>query len=279
METVSKNLCFGGVQSICQHQSETVGTAMRFSVYSPPQAKKSSVPVLWWLSGLTCTEENFTFKAGAQRYAAEHGLLLVAPDTSPRGADIDGENDAYDFGTGAGFYVDATVPPWDKNYRMFSYVSNELPQVVSNHFPANIEQQGISGHSMGGHGALIIALKNPGQYRSVSAFSPICNPTECAWGKKALSGYLGKDSAAWRQWDATTLIEDGYRCPAPLIDQGTADEFLHNGQLRPDALQSACNKHGQPLDLRTQPGCDHSYYFIASFIGEHIAHHAAALRS
>ena len=276
METINTNRSFGGTQGVYRHESEIVGTPMRFGVYVPPLTIDQA-PVLWWLSGLTCTEENFIAKAGAQRYAAEHGLILVAPDTSPRGAGIDGEDEAYDFGTGAGFYVDATVSPWRKHYQMFSYLRDELPHLIGANFPADMERQGILGHSMGGHGALIMALKNPGRFSSVSAFAPICNPSSCPWGQKALRGYLGEDAAVWRQWDAAALLADGARCPPLLIDQGADDEFLGGGQLRPDVLQTVAQQVGQPLTLRMQAGYDHSYFFIASFIGEHLAYHAQAL--
>ncbi len=277
VETVSENRCFDGVQGIYRHQSQETGTEMRFSVYRPPQAENGPVPVLWYLSGLTCTEENFTVKAGAQRYAAKHGIMLVAPDTSPRGAGIDGEDDSYDFGTGAGFYVDATREPWSRNYRMYSYIVDELPDAVFSRFPADRRRQGITGHSMGGHGALVIGLRNPARYRSISAFAPICAPSQCPWGRKALSGYLGEDPAGWRRWDATALLEDGHRSDGTLmIDQGGADEFLER-ELNPDMLVAACEAAGQRVTLRIHPHYDHSYYFIASFIGDHLAFHAAAL--
>ena len=277
MKTISENLCFGGVQGVYEHDSAETKTAMRFAVFAPPDVK--SAPVLWWLSGLTCTEQNFIAKSGMQRYAAECGLFVVAPDTSPRGAGIAGEDDAYDFGTGAGFYVDAAVAPWKKNYRMFSYISEELPRVFAEHFPAaDMSRQCIFGHSMGGHGALIVALKNPGRFRSVSAFAPICNPSGCEWGRKALRGYLGENENEWRKWDAAALIEDGHSCPPIFVEQGAADEFLSGGQLRPESLEKACAENGQPLTLNRRGGYDHSYYFIASFIGEHIVRHAAAAR-
>lgn len=280
MKTISENLCFGGVQGVYEHASAATKTPMRFAVYAPPQAESQKVPVVWWLSGLTCSEQNFINKAGAQRYAAEHGVLLVAPDTSPRGAGIAGEDEAYDFGSGAGFYVDATAAPWQANYQMYSYIVKELPEVLAANFPAaDMSRQGIMGHSMGGHGALLIALKNPARYLSVSAFAPICNPSNCEWGQKALRGYLGGDKKIWRQWDAAALIEDGHSAPPLLVEQGAADEFLHGGQLRPEALAAACAAKNQPLTLRRQAGYDHSYYFIASFIGEHIHHHARALFS
>lgn len=235
--------------------------------------------MLWWLSGLTCTEENFTFKAGAQRLAAEHGLVLVAPDTSPRGVDIPGEDDAYDFGSGAGFYLDATRAPWAKNYRMYSYVTQELPELVFKHFPVRPDAQGIFGHSMGGHGALVIALGNPGVYRSVSAFAPIVAPSQVPWGTKAFAGYLGDDREAWKRYDATELVKSGARINGTiLIDQGTKDQFLE-AQLRPELFAEACRAAGQPLELRMRQGYDHSYYFIATFVGEHVAHHAKALNA
>jgi len=277
LETLSENKSFGGIQSVHRHQSAETRTPMRFSVYRPPQAENGPVPVLWFLSGLTCTEENFTVKAGAQRYAAEHGVMLVAPDTSPRGAEISGEDDSYDFGSGAGFYLDATRAPWNQNYRMYSYIAKELPGIVVDNFDVVADAQGIFGHSMGGHGALTIALKHPDRYRSVSAFSPICAPSQCPWGKKALTGYLGEHSAAWHDYDATELIKAGHTFPGEiLIDQGSSDEFLEQ-ELCPDLFAAACDTADQALNLRYQPGYDHSYYFIASFIGEHIAAHAATL--
>lgn len=280
MKTISENKCFGGMQGVYEHDSSETKTTMRFAAYAPPSASaRESAPVMWWLSGLTCTEQNFIAKAGAQRHAAEHGMFVVAPDTSPRGAGISGEDDSYDFGAGAGFYVDAAVAPWDKNYRMFSYVCEELPRAFSQNFPAaDMSRQCISGHSMGGHGALIVALKNPGRFKSVSAFAPICNPSGCEWGRKALRGYLGENKSEWRKWDAAALISDGHSCPPIFADQGAADEFLSGGQLRPESLEKACAEKNQPLTLKLREGYDHSYYFVASFIGEHFAHHAAAMR-
>jgi len=234
------------------------------------------LPVLYWLSGLTCNEQNFITKAGAQRYAAEHGVILVAPDTSPRGDDV-ADVEGYDLGKGAGFYVDATQAPWATHYRMYDYVVHELPALVEAELPAN-GARAISGHSMGGHGALVIALKNPGRYRSVSAFSPIVAPSQVPWGEKAFGAYLGDDRAAWRAYDATALVEGATERLPLLVDQGNADEFL-DGQLRPQLLQAACEAAGHPLTLRLQPGYDHSYYFIQSFIGDHIAHHAQALHA
>jgi S-formylglutathione hydrolase len=251
---------------------------MRFSVFRPPQAERQKLPVLYWLSGLTCTEENFMVKAGVQRYAAEHGLFIVAPDTSPRGLDLPGENEDYDFGAGASFYVNATRAPWSAHYRMYDYVAEELPELVARHFPVEPERAGISGHSMGGHGALMIAFRNPDRYRSLSAFSAICAPTQCQWGQKAFSGYLGDDMAAWREYDAHELVKST-RCRLPLLlDQGAADQYLEQGQLLPEKLAEACEQVNYPLTLRMHEGYDHSYYFVSSFIGEHIAYHAAALR-
>ncbi|MGB5705489.1 MAG: S-formylglutathione hydrolase [Arenicellales bacterium] len=278
MEKLSEQRCFGGVQGIYRHQSQETGTPMQFSVYTPPQAEQGKAPVLWYLSGLTCTEENFTVKAGAQRYAAEHGIVLVAPDTSPRSAEIQGEDDDYDFGSGAGFYVDALVEPWSKHYRMFSYITSELPEIVFEHFGADRSRQGITGHSMGGHGALTIGLKNPDTYRSISAFSPICAPMACPWGQKALMGYLGEDREIWKHYDACELISSGHKSGEILVDQGLADDFLEQ-QLMPQRLQTACEDAGQPLTLRLHEGYDHSYYFISSFIGEHLSFHAKRLQS
>jgi S-formylglutathione hydrolase len=277
LQTVSESQCFGGVQGIYAHDAETTGCTMRFSLYKPPQAAQGPVPVLWWLSGLTCTEENFTVKAGAQRVAADHGVMIVAPDTSPRDLWIPGENDSYDFGSGAGFYVDATQAPWSAHYRMYSYVVQELPELVFANFPAKRDAQGILGHSMGGHGALVIALRNPQTYRSLSAFAPIVAPSQVPWGVKAFTGYLGDDRTAWKDYDASELIKAGARFPSTiLIDQGTADPFLDE-QLRPGVFADACRAAGQPLELRMRDGYDHSYYFIATFIGDHVRHHAAIL--
>ncbi|MEE8270429.1 MAG: S-formylglutathione hydrolase [Alphaproteobacteria bacterium] len=277
LTTVSEQNCFGGVQGFYEHGSAVTGTTMCFAVFRPAQSETGDVPVLTYLAGLTCTEETFTIKAGAQRLAASHGILLVAPDTSPRGAGIAGEDDDWDFGTGAGFYLDATAEPWSRHYRMYSYVTDELPALIAESFAADPGRQGIFGHSMGGHGALTIALKNPDRYRSVSAFAPISAPLECPWGQKAFLGYLGGDDAAARHYDATALLEDGARFGGTiLVDQGDADPFLHR-ELKPERLEAACRAAGQPLDLRHHPGYDHSYYFIASFIADHMAHHAEAL--
>jgi S-formylglutathione hydrolase len=275
LEVVSQALCFGGTQFVYRHRSEATGTDMRFAVFQPAHAERGPVPVVWFLSGLTCTEENFTVKAGAQRVAAERGLMLIAPDTSPRGSGVP-DDPAYDFGQGAGFYVDATVAPWSTHFRMRTYLEQELPALVGEHLPADMARQGIMGHSMGGHGALTIALRNPGRFASVSAFAPIVSPINCPWGEKALTGYLGPDRASWRQYDACALIEDGARLPGILVDQGTADGFLAS-QLKPELLEAACEKAGQPLRLRRQEGYDHSYFFIASFIADHLRWHGERL--
>ena len=276
MERIEHRACFGGWQDVYRHESSVLGCAMAFAIYLPPQAGHGPVPVLYWLSGLTCTEQNFITKAGAQRYAAEHGIAIVCPDTSPRGDDV-ADAEGYDLGKGAGFYVNATQAPWAAHYRMYDYVVDELPALIEANFPAT-DARAISGHSMGGHGALVAALRNPGRYRSVSAFSPIVAPSQVPWGEKALGAYLGEDRAAWVQYDATELVPSAAEKLPLLVDQGTHDEFLPT-QLRPELLHVACATHGHPLVLRMQPGYDHSYYFIASFIGEHIAHHAAALQA
>jgi len=275
-ERIEHRACFGGWQDVYRHRSGTLACEMSFGVYLPPQAAHGPCPVLYWLSGLTCTEQNFITKAGAQRYAAAHGVILVVPDTSPRGEDV-ADAEAYDLGKGASFYLNATQSPWANHYRMHDYVASELPALVEAEFPAS-DRRAISGHSMGGHGALVLALKNPGRYRSVSAFSPIVAPRQVPWGEKAFTAYLGQDRNAWKQWDAVELIASAPERLPLLVDQGGADEFLEN-QLRPQLLQSACAAAGHPLDLRLQPGYDHSYFFIASFIGEHIAHHARALNT
>ena len=277
LDVVSQSKCFGGTQYVYRHASTETQCDMRFSAFVPPQAENRPVPVVWFLSGLTCTEENFTVKAGAQRVAAERGLMLIAPDTSPRGDDVPDDPDkAYDFGLGAGFYVDATRDPWAKHYRMRSYLEQELPALVGRELPADMMRQGIMGHSMGGHGALTIALRDPARFRAVSAFAPIVSPMNCPWGEKALSGYLGDVRAMWRTYDACALIEDGARLPALLVDQGTADGFLST-QLKPELLEAACEKAKMPLTLRRQDGYDHSYFFIASFIADHLRWHAERL--
>ena len=275
--TLSENKCFGGVQGTYAHNAAETRCTMRFGVFLPPQARTDRVPVLYWLSGLTCTEENFIVKSGAQRVAAELGLAIVVPDTSPRGLGIPGEGDSYDFGLGAGFYVDATEEPWSHGYRMYSYVTKELPDTVAERFPIDPSRAGIFGHSMGGHGALTIALKDPRSYRSVSAFAPICSPMRCPWGEKALAGYLGGDRARWREYDATALLEDrGWSGPPLLVDQGTKDPFLDT-QLKPDLLKETCDRGKISLELRMQEGYDHSYFFIASFIEDHLRFHALQL--
>jgi S-formylglutathione hydrolase len=278
LDTVSANKSHGGVQGVYRHASHETGTEMTFSVFVPPQAGGSAkLPVVWYLSGLTCTHANVTEKGEFRRACAELGLILVAPDTSPRGEGVpDDAAGAYDFGLGAGFYVDATEEPFARNYRMYSYITKELPDIVAANFPADMARQSITGHSMGGHGALTIALKNPGRYRSVSAFAPISSPLRCPWGEKALTGYLGADRASWRQYDATALIEDGARLPELLVDQGGADNFLDE-QLKPDLLREAALKGGIPLTLRIQAGYDHSYYFISTFMEDHLRWHAARL--
>jgi S-formylglutathione hydrolase len=267
----------GGTQRVYRHESAQTRCAMEVAVYVPPQAGHGRVPVLYWLSGLTCTWANFTEKAGVQRYAAEHGLMIVAPDTSPRRVDLPGEDDAYDFGSGAGFYVDATEQPWARHYRMYSYVTEELPALIEAHLPVDAERQGVFGHSMGGHGALVCALRNPDRYRSLSAFAPIGAPMRCPWGEKALAGYLGADREAWRAYDATELAAgSGWRSEV-LVDQGTADDFLDE-QLKPHLLLDAFRAAGISLTLRYQAGYDHSYYFMASFMADHLAHHARLLK-
>ena len=279
--TLSEHACFGGVQGFYQHESTETGTPMKFGVFRPPQARTGPVPVLFFLAGLTCNEETFAMKAGAQRLAAEHGLMLVTPDTSPRGsaiAEIAGADAAWDFGVGAGFYLDATEAPWNKHWRMGSYVSRELRTLVLQHFEARDDRVGIFGHSMGGHGALTLALNNPGLYQSVSALAPIAAPMQCPWGVKAFTGYLGEDRLAWARHDATELVKAGARVPPLLIDQGLADKFLAE-QLHPDLFEAACVAAGQPLTLRRHEGYDHGYYFIATLMGDHIAHHASHLHA
>jgi S-formylglutathione hydrolase len=269
----------GGTQHVVKHRSRSTGTDMIFSVFLPPQADDGTpCPVVWYLSGLTCTHANVTEKGEYRAACAEHGLIFVAPDTSPRGEGVpDDPAGAYDFGLGAGFYVDATQVPFDRHYRMYSYVVDELPEVVASVFPVDLSRQGITGHSMGGHGALTIALRNPGSYRSCSAFAPIVAPSQVPWGEKALGGYLGADRVAWRSHDAVALIEDGARVPDLLVDQGEADSFLAE-QLRPQLLQEACRAAGIPLTLRMHQGYDHSYYFISTFMADHLAWHAERLR-
>lgn len=275
MNRIEHHASFGGRQEVWQHASRSTGTDMKLGVYLPPAALAGEkCPVLYWLSGLTCTEQNFITKAGAQQFAAQHGLIVVAPDTSPRGEGV--ANDAaYDLGQGAGFYLNATEEPWAAHFRMEDYVVDELPALIEQHFPASAAR-GIFGHSMGGHGALTLALRHPGKYRSVSAFSPIVAPSQVPWGQKALKAYLGDDLAAWQAHDAVALIASVTERLPLLVDQGDADEFLAE-HLKPELLLAACDKAGHPLTLRMQPGYDHSYYFIASFMGDHVAHHAKAL--
>lgn len=277
LEKISENRSFKGNQYIYKHDSDTTKTEMKFSIYIPDHQDGEKLPVLWFLSGLTCTEENFTHKAGAQCYASEHKIIIIAPDTSPRGANIAGEDDAYDFGSGAGFYLDATQEPWSKNYNMFQYITQELPETVFSHFPADESRQGITGHSMGGHGALTIALKLPAVYKSVSAFAPIVAPSQAPWGIKALTGYLGEDKNKWLKYDAVSLINNGHKISEIFVDQGDKDNFLTE-QLKPELLKKACDDAGIPLILRMQKGFDHSYFFISTFIGEHIAYHANKLK-
>ncbi len=274
MRVISRLRSFGGEQLVCSHQSRFTNTVMRFGVYLPPASGK--VPVLWFLSGLTCTEANFTEKAGAQRLASELGLMLVVPDTSPRGEGV-ANDESYDLGQGAGFYLDATQAPWAAHFKMESWITDELASLIGTEFPGDMTRQGIFGHSMGGHGALTLALRHPEKYKSVSAFSPIVAPTQCPWGEKAFAAYLGTDRSTWRSHDTCALIESGKR-PASeiLVDQGTADKFLE-AQLKPELLRAACLKAGVPLNLRMQEGYDHSYYFIASFMADHIHHHARIL--
>jgi S-formylglutathione hydrolase len=268
---------FGGTTQFYQHSSQTCNAPMGFSVYLPPQAAQQPVPILYWLSGLTCTEENFISKAGAQRLAAEYGLMLVAPDTSPRNLGLAGENDRWDFGSGASFYVDATESPWANHYQMYSYVTEELPALIAENFSVDTSRQSIFGHSMGGHGALVCALRNPSRYQSVSAFAPIAAPMSCPWGETAFRGYLGENRQTWSAYDASELVKTAaWRGPI-LIDQGEADSFLAQGQLLPERFEAACQEAGVDLRLRLQPGYDHSYYFIASFMEDHLRHHAEAL--
>jgi len=277
METVSTNRAFGGTQGVYKHASSATGTDMTFSVYVPPHEEGASLPVVWYLSGLTCTHANVTEKGEFRAACAELGLIFVAPDTSPRGDGVpDDPAGAYDFGLGAGFYVDATEAPYAAHYRMWSYVTEELPALIAAHFPADMGRQSILGHSMGGHGALTIGLGLPDRFKAVSAFAPIVAPSRVPWGEKALTGYLGTDRTRWRRHDAVALIEDGARVPALLVDQGEADQFLKE-QLRPDLLAAACDKAGIDLTLRLQPGYDHSYYFIATFMTDHLRWHAERL--
>ena len=278
-EVVSQHRCFNGTVGFYKHEAASTSCAMKFSVFTPPQAQSGKVPVLYYLAGLTCTEETFMIKAGAQRVAAELGIMLVAPDTSPRGVKLPGDSDSWDFGVGAGFYVDATVEPWSHHYRMYTYVTQELRALIEAQFPADPARTGIFGHSMGGHGALTIALRNPDRYRSVSAFAPIAAPRQCPWGQKAFSGYLGLDRGQWASHDATELVagvKDAARRPPILIDQGLSDQFLQT-QLHPHLFEEAAKKVGYPLQLRRHEGYDHGYYFISTFMQDHLVHHARSL--
>ena len=280
MERIAKARSFGGYIERHKHRSNVTNCDMTFGIYLPPQAQEKPVPVLYWLSGLTCTDENFMQKAGAQRLAAELGIAIVCPDTSPRGTDLPGEHESYDFGSGAGFYLNATQAPWNQYYRMYDYVVEELPTLIQQHFPVT-DKCSISGHSMGGHGALTIALKNPQCYQSVSAFAPIAHPTNCPWGKKVFAQYLGDDESQWQQYDATLLVSQmaaqaGNNKMPLFVDQGDADDFLKE-QLKPEALSAACEANNHPLTLRMQKDYDHSYFFIASFIEDHLRYHAKYL--
>jgi|TARA_Y100000815_G_scaffold80405_2_gene69556 S-formylglutathione hydrolase len=277
IETVSTNQSFGGVQGVYRHASSATGTDMMFSVFVPPHEEGATLPVVWYLSGLTCTHANVTEKGEYRRLCSELGLIFVAPDTSPRGEGVaDDPDGAYDFGLGAGFYVDATQEPYSRHYRMWSYVTQELPDIVADHFPVDRDRQSIMGHSMGGHGALTIGLAYPDRFKAISAFAPIVAPSQVPWGQKALDGYLGDDRAAWRKHDAVAMIEDGARCGALLVDQGSADNFL-NDQLKPHLLAAACEAAGIDLTLHLQPGYDHSYYFISTFMADHLRWHAERL--
>ncbi|XP_071950547.1 S-formylglutathione hydrolase-like [Antedon mediterranea] len=279
LEEKSKSKSFNGWQKVYTHDSSEVKCKMTFGVYLPPKAETEKCPVIYWLSGLTCTEQNFVGKGGAQQYASEHGVIIVNPDTSPRGCNIEGEDDSYDFGSGAGFYVDATEDKWKTNYRMYSYVTKELPEIINSNFPVDPEKASIFGHSMGGHGALICALKNPGMYKSVSAYAPICNPMQCPWGKKAFTGYLGPKQEAWKEYDACELVKVYNGPPLDIyIDQGKSDNFLKESQLLPDNFVAACTESKMPVQLNMQEDYDHSYFFISTFMKNHIKHHAKYLK-
>jgi S-formylglutathione hydrolase len=278
METISEHVCFGGIQGFYRHQSSAIGLPMQFSVYQPPQARDRAVPVLFYLAGLTCNEETFMLKAGAQRFAAQHGIMLVAPDTSPRNTGIAGESESWDFGAGAGFYLDATLAPWSAHFRMETYIVHEMRDMILQQFPSNMGKVGVFGHSMGGHGALVLALRNPGLFQSLSAFAPIAAASRCPWGHKAFSGYLDGSASDWARYDASELMKM-QSTPYPqgiLIDQGLADKFLAE-QLLPALFEEACESARQPLTLRRHADYDHGYYFIASFMEEHLAFHAKCL--
>ena len=278
VEMLNTHKCFGGLLRICQHDSEKLHCSMRFSIFLPAESDQRSVPILWWLSGLTCTEENFTVKAGAYSEAARLGLAIIAPDTSPRGERV-ADDEAYDLGQGAGFYLDATQSPWTPHFSMYSYITQELQTLVASEFPVDANRQGISGHSMGGHGALVLGLRNPSLYKSISAFAPIVAPSECPWGQKAFTAYLGNDRKDWAVFDACQILSNGASredFPAILVDQGGADQFLEE-QLKPDLLADAAKQAGQEISLRLQPGYDHSYFFVSSFIADHLQHHSEIL--
>ncbi|QEL10623.1 S-formylglutathione hydrolase [Kushneria phosphatilytica] len=277
IERVSANKSFGGWVSRFTHYSEVLDCDMTFGIYLPPQAEEERVPLLWWLSGLTCTDENFMQKAGAQKLAAELGIAIICPDTSPRGTDLPGEHERFDFGSGAGFYVNATREPWSRHYRMYDYVTRELPELIREHFPLN-GREAISGHSMGGHGALVCALRQPGRYVSVSAFSPVCHPVNCPWGEQAFSHYLGDDRALWAEYDACALIRAGTSRQPLLVEQGEDDNFLDE-QLQPGELERTCQECDHELTLNYRPGYDHSYFFVASFIDDHLRYHARYLQA
>ncbi|QZH75398.1 MAG: S-formylglutathione hydrolase [Erythrobacter sp.] len=277
LETVSTARCHGGMQGVYRHQSSATGTPMTFAVYVPEHEAGAKLPVLWWLSGLTCTHENVMVKCEYKAACNEHGVIFVCPDTSPRGEGVPND-EAYDFGQGAGFYVDATQEPWAEHFRMRSYIEDELPALVAANFPVDMERQGISGHSMGGHGALTVSLRNPGRFRSTSAFAPIVSPLNCPWGDKALTGYLGDDRTEWRAYDSVALIEDGARIDDLLIDQGSADEWLQP-QLKTHLLEAAIDNAGMAATVRIQPGYDHSYFFVSTFIADHVAWHAGKLKA
>ncbi|OYX47730.1 MAG: S-formylglutathione hydrolase [Sphingomonadales bacterium 32-64-22] len=277
LETVSTNRAFGGTQGVYKHASSATGTGMTFAVYVPDHAEGAKLPVLFYLSGLTCTHANVMEKGEYRAACAEHGVIFVCPDTSPRGDDVP-DDDGYDFGKGAGFYVNATQDPWATHFHMRDYVENELPALIAENFPADMDRQGITGHSMGGHGALTISLRNPGRYKSTSAFAPIVSPLNCPWGEKALTGYIGTDKAAWREYDACALIADGARLPDLLVDQGTSDNFLEE-QLKTHLLEEAAAAAGMPATIRMQEGYDHSYYFISTFMADHVAWHAKRLKA
>ncbi|MCP9221288.1 S-formylglutathione hydrolase [Erythrobacter sp. LQ02-29] len=278
METVSENRSHGGTQGVYSHDSRETGTEMTFSVFVPDHDPGTKLPVLWYLSGLTCTHANVTEKGEYRAACAEHGIVFVAPDTSPRGEGVP-DADGYDMGQGAGFYLDATQDPWADNFRMRSYIERELPALIERQFPVDMDRQSVTGHSMGGHGALTFGLRNPDRFRSVSAFAPICAPAQVPWGEKAFTSYLGEDRAAWAEYDAVALIGNGARLPNLLVDQGTADNFLEEGQLRPDLLREACENAGIEAEIRMHEGYDHSYYFISTFLAEHVAWHAERLKA